>query len=185
MEQKLNEILKENEKVLWSGMPAFKAMGATHKTMYAGKCVVVAFLAIAFLMYYFLGVQEGTITFKPAVLVLAAVLAAVPLMLDWVDVKKMQKTVHAITDSRLISIVDGAVNSVEYAQVEEYKFVEDADGQVSLMCGSDMMNKGPRTCRTNAVFGLRMNAEGSACERFVLYAIPEADEVKKLITKLM
>lgn len=185
MEQKLNETLRENEKVLWSGKPEFKAFGATHKTAYAAKCAVVAAIVIGFLAYYFMGVKAGTITFKAMVLVLTAVVAAVPLVLEWVDVSKMKKTVYAMTDSRMISIVDGAVNSVEYAKVDAYKFVEDADGQVSLMCGTDMINQGPRTCRTNAVFGTRMRADGSACERFVLYAIPEADEVKKLAAKLL
>lgn len=183
MEQKLYENLKENEKVLWTGKPAFKALGDTHKKFYAAKVVVVLFLTTAFLMYYLMGVKEGTIVFKPAVIVLTAVVAAVPLTLEWLDAKKMSKTIYAITDTRIISIVDGAVHSVEYSKIKEYQFVDDADGQTSLVCGSDMMKKNSRSYRTGAVYGLSMNAENTACERFVLYAIPAADQVKKLIAE--
>jgi len=181
MEQKLNDILVDGEKLLWSGKPEFKSLGETHKNFYAGKVVVVAFALIAFFMYYFIGVKEGTIPFKAAVLVIMGVVAAVPLALEWLDVQKMNKTVYAVTDKRLISLVDTAVNTLTYDLIREYKFAEDADGQVSLVCGCDMMKKSPRTYRASAVYGLRMKDDHSECERFVMYAIPEADKVKKLV----
>lgn len=185
MEQKLYANLMEGEQVLWSGKPEFKTFGATHKSFIIVKAVVIAIALIGFFMYYFAGVQSGTIDFKASVIVIMAVVAAVPLALEWLDAQKMKKTVYAVTDKRLITLVDTAVNAVTYDQVKEHKFAEDADGQVSLVCGSDMMKKSPRTYRANAVFGLRMKDDGSACERFVMYAIPEADKVKKLTAKLM
>ena len=60
-----------------------------------GKAVVVAFAAISFLMYDLISVKNGLITFKAAVLLLTAVLAAVPLSLEWLDAQKMKKTIYS------------------------------------------------------------------------------------------
>lgn len=185
MEQKLYDNLMEGEKLLWSGKPEFKILGETHKNFFAGKIVVIAFALISFFMYYLIGVKNGTIEFKASVIVIMAVVAAVPMALEWLDAQKMKKAIYAVTDRRLISLVDTAVNAVSYNQIKEYKFAEDADGQVSLVCGSEMMKKNPRSYRASAVFGLKMKEDHSECERFVMYAIPEADEVKKLVATLM
>ena len=61
MEQKLKEVLVEGEQLLWSGKPEFKTLGETHKNTFAVKAVVVAFAAIAFLMYYLIGVKKHII----------------------------------------------------------------------------------------------------------------------------
>lgn len=185
MEQKLYENLAKDEQVLWTGKPEFKTLGATHKNFFAGKVVIVAVALIAFFMYYFMGVMAGTIQFKAAVILIMAVIAAVPLLLEWLDAQKMKKTLYAVTDSRLVAMVDSAVHAVTYDKIKAHKFAEDADGQISLVCGCDMMKKSPRSYRASAVFGLRMKADNSECERFVMYAIPEADKVKKLVGKLV
>ena len=185
MEQKLYENLMEGEKLLWSGKPEFKTLGNTHKNFFAAKVVVIVAALIAFFAYYFAGVKDGSIPFKGAVLVIMGVIAAVPLMLEWLDAQKMKKTIYAVTDSRLIAMVDTAVNVVSYDKIKTYKFEKDADGQTSLVCGCDMMKKSARTYRSAAVFGLRMKADNSECERFVMYAIPEADKVKTLVEKLV
>lgn len=183
MEQKLKETLMDGEKLLWSGTPEFKTLGETHKNFFAAKVVVIVFALVAFFMYYLIGVREGTIPFKASVFVIMGVIAAVPLLLEWLDAQKMKKTIYAVTDSRLIALVDTAVHVISYDKIKEYKFAEDADGQVSLVCGCDMMKKSPRSYRASAVFGLRMKDDQSECERFVMYAIPEADQVKKLVAK--
>ena len=185
METMLQDKLHPDETLLWSGKPVFKTLGETHKNFFAAKVVFIAFASIAFFMYYFIGVKEGTIPSKASVLVIMGVLAAVPLLLEWLDAQKMKKTVYAVTDRRLIALVDTAVNAISFDKVGEYKFEEDADGQMSLVCGCDMMKKSPRAYRASAVFGLRMKDDNSACERFVMYAIPEADKVKKLAAELI
>lgn len=185
MEQKLLDNLMDGEQVLWSGKPEFKIFGETHKNFFAAKVVVIAAALIAFFMYYFMGVQAGTIPFKASAIVIMLVVAAVPLTLEWLDAQKMKKTIYAVTDKRLLALVDTAVNAVTFDQVKEFKFEKDADDQVSLVCGCDMMKKSPRSYRASAVFGLRMKDDNSECERFVMYAITEADKVKKLVAKLV
>lgn len=185
MEQKLYDNLMDGEKLLWSGKPECKIFGKTHKNFFLAKAALIAVILIGFFAYYFAGVSAGTIPFKMAAIAIVLVIAAVPLTLEWLDAQKMKKTIYAVTDKRLITLVDTAVNAVTFEQVKAHKFAEDADGQVSLVCGCDMMKASPRTYRASAVFGLRMKADNSECERFVMYAIPEADKVKKLIAKLV
>lgn len=185
MEQKLYDNLMEGEKVLWSGKPESQTFGKTHKTFFIAKAAVIAIALIGFFMYYLGGVNAGTIPFKASAIIIVLVIAAVPLTLEWLDAQKMKKTIYAVTDKRLITLVDTAVNAVTFDQVKAHKFAEDADGQVSLVCGCDMMKASPRTYRASAVYGLRMKADNSECERFVMYAIPEADKVKKLVAKLV
>lgn len=183
MDTKLKDVLMDGEQLLWSGSPVFKTLGETHKTMYGVKAVIIVGALIAFLCYYMKGVMDGLIAFKAMAIVIMLVLAAVPLMLEWLDAQKMKKTVYAVTDSRLIAVVDTAVNVITYDKIKDYKFAADADGQVSLVCGCDMMKASPRSYRASCVYGVRMKGDGSECERFVMYALPEPDAVAELVNK--
>ncbi|MBQ3256891.1 MAG: hypothetical protein IJA67_05725 [Oscillospiraceae bacterium] len=183
MNDKLNEVLLEGEKLLWSGKPTMKMLDETHKNVYAGKAVLTVFGAVAFLMYYMLGVTEGTIPFKAAVLVLLAVLMGVILAPDRMDVGKLNKAVYGVTDRRLLVLVNGAVHAVAYDKIDAYKFETDKDGQTSLLCGESGMKVRPSRRRLNTIFGLRMTDDCSMCDRFVMYGIPEADKVEKLVNK--
>ena len=183
MNDKLDEYLQDGEQLLWSGKPAMKMLDETNKDVYAVKAVLTVFGAVAFLMYYMLGVTAGTIPFKAAVLVLLAVLVGVLLAPDWMDVGKLNKAVYAVTDRRLIVMVNGAVHAVAYDKIDAYKFDTDAAGQTTLMCGKSGMKTRPSRRRLNTIFGLRMSDDGSVCDRFVMYGIPEADKVEKLLKK--
>lgn len=183
MNDKLNEQLQEGEQLLWSGKPEFKTLGETMKSFYMAKCVVVAAALIGFFAYYAKIVASGQTEFKISVVVVMGLLAAVIIALEWIDAGKMKKTAYAVTDRRLISVVENAVHSVDYDKIEDYKFDIDKDGQVSLLVGKSAMSASPRNHRTNAIYGTRMTDDGTACDRFVFYAIPEADKVEKLVKK--
>ena len=183
MNDKLNEYLQEGEQLLWSGKPAMKMLDEAHKTTYAGKAVLTVFGAVAFLMYYMLGVTEGTIPFKAAVLVLLAVVVGVILAPDWMDVGKLNKAVYGVTDRRLLVLVNNALHAVSFDKIDDYKFDTDAAGQTTLMCGKSGMKVRPSRRRLNTIFGLRMSDDGTVCDRFVMYGLPEADKVEKLMKK--
>lgn len=183
MNEKINAQLQEGEKLLWTGEPEFVPMGNTHKSFYIAKVVVVLAAMAAFMAYYLKIVSTGQVEFNTMIVVIMAALAAVLLALEWVDAGKMKKTVYGITDRRLISVVETAVHTVSYDMIKDYKFDTDKDGQVSLVIGKSAMAANARSHRTNAVFGTRMTDDGTACERFVFYAIPEADKVKELMKK--
>ena len=181
MKEKLNEHLYEGEQLLWSGAPSMKMLDATHSAAYGVKTVVSVFAAVAFLLYYMLGVQAGTIHFKPMVIVLLLVLVGVVLAPDWMDVGKLNKAVYGVTDRRLMTLINGNVHSVEFAKITEYKFDTDKDGQVTLMCGKSGMKARPSRRRLQTIFGTRMTDDGTAVDRFVMYGIPEADKVEALM----
>ena len=183
MNEKLKEHLQEGEKLLWSGAPTVKMMDETYKNAYAGKAVVILFAAIAFLVYYMLGVQDGTIPFKASVIALTAILAAVVLAPDVMDVGKLNKAVYGVTDRRLLVFINGALHAIEFDKITDYKFDTDAAGQTTLMCGESAMKCRPTRRRLNTIYGTRMTDDGSACDRFVMYGIPEADKVEALMKK--
>ena len=53
---------------------------------------------------------------------------------------------------------------------------------ISLYIDSGMKTR-PSRRRLNTIFGLRMSDDGTVCDRFVMYGIPEADKVEKLMKK--
>ncbi|MBQ5672082.1 MAG: hypothetical protein IIV43_06980 [Oscillospiraceae bacterium] len=183
MNDKLNEYLQDGEQLLWSGKPTMKMPDEAHMNAYAVKAVLTVFGGVAFLMYYMLGVTHGTIPFKAAVLVLLAVLMGVILAPDWMDVGKLNKAVYAVTDRRLLVLVNNVVHAVSFDVIDAYKFDTDAAGQTTLMCGKSGMKTRPSRRRLNTIFGLRMSDDGTVCDRFVMYGIPEADKVEKLMKK--
>ena len=183
MNDKLKENLQDGEQLLWSGTPAMKMLDETHKNVYAIKAVLTVFGAVAFLMYYMLGVTAGTIPFKAAVLVLLAVLVGVILAPDRMDVGKLNKAVYGVTDRRLLVLVNNALHAVSFDVIDAYKLDTDAAGQTTLMCGKSGMKTRPSRRRLNTIFGLRMSDDGSVCDRFVMYGLPEADKVEKLLKK--
>lgn len=185
MNEKLAAQLQDGEQLLWEGVPEFKPLGETQKTVYIAKVVAVLAAAAAFLAYYVKIVNSGQVEFKISVIVILAALAAIALAMEWIDVGKTKKSVYGITDRRLIAVVENAVHTVSYDMIKDYKFDTDKDGQVSLLIGKCAMAANPRKHRVNAIFGTRMTDDGSACERFVFYAIPEADKVEALLKKLV
>lgn len=183
MDEKLIGQLQEGEQLLWSGKPTMKMLDNTHKTAYLGKAALTAIAAVAFLVYYMMGVTAGIIPFKAAVPVLLVVLMGVVLAPDWMDIGKLNKAVYGVTDRRLIVMVNGYVHAVAFDKIDAYKFDTDKDGQTTLMCGASGMKVAPARRRLNTIFGLRMSDDGSVCDRFVMYGIPEADKVEKLVKK--
>ena len=125
MNDKLNEYLQDGEQLLWSGKPTMKMPDEAHMNAYTVKAVLTVFGGVAFLMYYMLGVTHGTIPFKAAVLVLLAVLMGVILAPDWMDVGKLNKAVYAVTDRRLLVLVNNVVHAVSFDVIDAYKFDTD------------------------------------------------------------
>lgn len=183
MNNKLNEYLQEGEQLLWSGRPAVKMMDEVYTNAYAVKVALTVIGAVAFLMYYMLGVTGGTIHFKPAVILILLVLMGVVLAPDWMDVNKLNKSVYGMTDQRLLILVNGNLHAVKLSMITAYKFDVDAEGQISLLCGKSGMKVRPTRRRLNTIFGLRMTDDGTACDRFVMYGIPDADRVEALMNQ--
>ena len=183
MNEKLKEYLADGEQLLWSGAPSVKTLDEAHKTAFIGKAVLTVAAVAAFLLYYMAGVQAGTITFKFSAIVLTLVLGAVVLLPDYMDVGKLNKAVYGMTDRRLIVVVNGYAHDIAFDKIADYRFDTDKAGQTTLMCGKSGMKTRPDRRRLNTIFGTRMSDDGSVCDRFVMYGIPEAHTVEKLMAK--
>lgn len=183
MEKKLYDHLIEEEKVLWTGSPEFIAMDKTNKPFILGKAAAVIAVMAAFVVYYMVQVAAGAAEMKISAFVIVAALTALVTLPEILDANKLKKTLYAVTDRRLISIVGSNVESVEYCKIKQYAFEEDADGQVSLLCGERAMASKPRLRRLYTILGTRLTEDKSTCDSFVFYGVPEADKVKKLIAK--
>jgi len=181
MEKKLNDHLIEGEKILWTGSPDFVALGKTNKPFIVGKAALVILAMAIFLVYYLSQVAAGAAEMKISAFVIVAALTALVVLPEILDANKLKKTIYAVTNRRLISVVSGSVESVEYSKIKEYAFEEDADGQVSLLCGDHAMQSKPRLRRLLTILGTRLSEDKTVCESFVFYGVPEADKVQKLI----
>lgn len=183
MEYKLNDYLIEGEKILWTGSPDFVALDKTNKPFIIGKAVAMIVAMAIFLIYYLSQTAAGAAELKFSVFVIVAALAALVVLPEILDANKLKKTIYAVTDRRLISIVSGSVESVEYSKIKEYTFETDKDGQISLLCGERAMSSKPRLRRLLTILGTRLSEDKNVCESFVFYGVPEADKVKKLVAK--
>lgn len=182
MEELLKESLREEEKLLWSGRPeAFETLDKTHKTPFIRKGIITALVTIALCVAYVVLAKIEEAPLKPAVLVVIAACGAFIIARDLLDASKIRKRAfYAITDKRLLVLTDTA-KSVEYSAINAAKLDKDEDGHVSLLCGNDGIKAKPWKRREAVLTGSCTDDSTGLCERFVLYAIPDADKVKEIL----
>lgn len=183
MEQKLQEQLREGETVLWTAAPSFQAMDNTHKKIYLLKVIIMIAASVGFICSYLSYLSASGEPLKIAAFVLVVLLNALILSPEPMDAKKLRNSLYALTDQRLISLVGGNVHSVELLQITQYELAEDADGQVSLLCGVNGVAAKPWQRRVKTIQGTRLNEQKTVCESFVMYGVTEADKLKKLLAK--
>ena len=183
MEDKLQKILNENEKVLWSGTPeAFDTLDNTYRTPYLLKTVIAALIAIVVSVFYVNYAANNGIPVKIGVIIFLAALAVMIAWPDLSDAKKLKTNVlYALTDSRMIVISGIEVAEVEYDKVDAFTFAEDADGHTSLLCGAEAMEEKPSSRRFSTLKGARFN--DGKLSSFVMYALPDADKVRSIVAK--
>ena len=97
------------------------------------------------------------------------------------DASKIRKRMqYAITDKRLIILTDSD-KSVEYSAISAAKLDRDEDGHTSLLCGEDAIKAKPWKRRAATLSGAITDDNTGMCERFVMYALPDADKVKETL----
>ena len=97
------------------------------------------------------------------------------------DASKIRKrALYAITDKRLLILTDSA-KSVEYSAISAAKLDRDEDGHTSLLCGEDAIKAKPWKRRAAMLSGAITDDNTGMCERFVMYALPDADKVKETL----
>ena len=182
MEELLKEALREDEKLLWSGRPeAFETLDKTHKSPFIRSGIIAAVVTIALCVAYVILAKAKDVPLKPAVLVIVAACGIFIILRGLNDASKIKKRVlYAITDKRLIILTDSA-KSVEYSAISAAKLDRDEDGHTSLLCGEDAIKARPWKRRAAVLSGAITNENTGMCERFVMYALPDADKIKEIL----
>lgn len=182
MEELLKESLREDEKLLWSGRPeAFETLDKTHKSPFIRRGIITAVVTVALCVAYVILVRAKEAPVKPAVLVIVAACGIFIILRGLLDASKIRKRAcYAITDKRLIILTDSA-KSVEYSAINVAKLDRDEDGHTSLLCGRDAIKMKPWKRRVAVLSGAITDADTGQCDRFVMYALPDADKVKEIL----
>ena len=189
METLLQSKLKPEETLLWTGTPeAFETLDQTHKSAYIKKCIAVLVAAAAVILWYIHYAASKGHAVSAVVIVLVLLIAVYGVTSDLLDANKLKtKTMYALTDMRLIAVLGGSVEGVEYRNIDQYGFAEDEDGHVSLLCGEMALEESNRLRRTATVRGVCNHADTGRCRSFAMYALSKEDaaEVEKIVSKYM
>lgn len=179
MDEKLKEALRENEKLLWTGKTeACELMDKTNKPSFIKKCIIALSVAVALTVGYLLVAEAQHV--KVALIVVFFLAAGIAPFNTVSDGMKVRKLSYAVTDQRLMQIGE-SIKSVEYSAVPACTFKTDDDGHTTLLVGTDAMKEPSHKWRALSVIGTRMDENGTLCESFAMYNIPDADKLKKIL----
>ena len=179
MDEELKNTLQEGEKVLWEGKPEnFITLDNTNKKPFIIKVVITAVVCIALIVAY----CAATIpldNFKPALPIVIAAFGILIASGTFLDARKLRRQRYYITDRRLIWISD-STRSVPYETIQEYLFSRDEDDHMTLLVGVNAVKKKSHKWRSMAAGSVFMNDDTGVCEQAVFYAIPRAEQFKKI-----
>ena len=183
MEENLKKALKDDEKLLWSGQPEkFETFDKTYKPLFIRKLVISLLVGIFLSVGYFILSQKSEAEIKWGFLVLVWLFCVISPVNVFRDANSLRKnTVYAMTDRRLFTVIDSTtVRDITLAQIEKASFLTDEDGHVSLFCGKEG-KKPDNNLRSITLTVPSINEETDKCERYVMYAVPQADKLRKLL----
>ena len=181
MEDLLKNALDENETLLWSGRPEnFEVFDKTNKKCFVKKAVIAAIVSVLLIgAYALMSVPNGN--FKFIIVVIILVFAGYSPLNVLMDANKLKKKIgYAITDKRLLTVLDSA-KGIPYSAIDCAALRTDEDGHVTLLCGPDALNSKPGDWRAFTVIGAYMDDSGEKCDRYAMYALPDAERVKAIL----
>ena len=186
MEHKLESILQEGEQLLWSGRPEpVGTLQGIYKTAILRKLLLIAAGIVILAGWYISAAVKNGVEVQPIAIIVCALPFLYSLYNDFADAKVLrERTLYAMTDKRMITVANDAVSGVEYAHIEDWKLEADADGVVSLVCGTDAVKAKATARREAAVCGVRTNLDTGMCESYVMYGITaDGDKVAEIAAK--
>ena len=186
MEEQLKKAMDEDEKLLWSGRPEkFEILDKTYKPIFLRKSVISLLVGVFLSVGYILLAQKNGIGIKWGLFIIVWFFCAISPVNILRDAKSLAgKTVYGMTDKRLITVADtDTIRTVTFDQLEKASFYTDEAGLTSLICGKEGNLKPGGNLRGAALSGVSMNEDENKCDRFVLYAVPHADKLRKLLAE--
>ena len=178
----LKEELNKGEKLLWYGTPeSFETLDKTYKSAYIKRAIRIISIVAAFCILYIVYALSKGIELKPVLVLVAMGFAVFGSFSYYSNARNLRKAIYAITDQRIINIVE-VPKSVEFARIKEAQIKCDEDGHYSLLCGNKVVKSKSHTWRSFALLDPYIDEATGICERFALYAIPDAENVKKILS---
>ena len=186
MEELLRAKLHDDETLLWTARPEdFETMDAAYKTAIIRKIVMVILGIVVLGGWYVSAAIANGVKVQPLAIVVCALPFLYSIWNDFSDAKKLRtQVVYGLTDQRIVTLNGKLLHALEYAKVQEYEFVTDGAGHVSLLCGPDALKAGAKRAREAAVCGFRMNIDTDTCESYAMYGITDhAQQMKDILSK--
>lgn len=181
----IKQELREGEKLLWSASPeSFETLDLTHKTHFIKRAILICGIVGALCVLYIAYALSKGIALKPALVIIAVVCAVIASFSFLSDAKKIRRATYAVTDQRLIMAID-LIKCVDYNNIKEVQFKSDADGHVSLLCGVQTIGSKPYQWRSLTVTDPYFDPETGICERFSFYAVPDAENLKDILSNFL
>ena len=183
MEEQLRERLVEGEKLLWIGRPeSFETLDRTNKTSIIVGLVIKVVITLGLLLLFIISARENG-GISPGVIAFILAFAAFALANPFFIARRLsKKTIYGLTDKRVLRA--GAYDqAVPYERIRSAVLRTDADGHISLLCGSRAIDLKPRQWRGEADASFIDNAGEPQADRVILYALPMDDELKSLLNK--
>lgn len=185
MEQKLNELLEQNERVLWLGKPEKSKLlkAPDRRRQIIMWCVLAVFLAVSCVLVipYMARIGRPVNVIAVAFIVInfvPALMAFRPMM----DQRLLEhKAVYAITDRRVLAVVKDAVFTLPLAGLEWVITSRDLD-RGSLRFGAAAYAK-DQDDRADAVLGVVGVKDERTTTGLVFFHIPQVDAVAELLRK--
>ncbi len=183
MEEILKDELRQGEKILWKGKPEnFETLDLTHKKPLINRAIFIITIVALLCIIYAVYAISNNIEVKYILIVVAMFCAVMGVVNGFNQGRKMKKMTYVITDQRIISVLE-LPKSLEYSQVKEVEFKEDADGHISVLFGEDAIKAKPYQRRALALLDPYIDEESGFCSRFAFYAVPDADNLKNIMAK--
>ena len=183
MDEMLNTSLDKGEEILWRGhAEPFETLDKTHKPVFIRRVAIGAAIAVAFALL--LGILGGLDRKSLLMIVIVALLCAIPAINMISDGSKLKKKMEYVATTERLIILRDAVRSVYYSQIKTAAFKEDQDGHVSLLCGPEALKAKPSKWREICVVGAGAG-ESTECERFCFYAPADRKKLEKVLHEKM
>ena len=182
---KIKEELLQGEELLWSGVSeSFETLDKTNKSACIRKAIIIFSVVAALCIFYIVYAGSKGIDLKPGLIIIVMALALVASFNFYAQANKLRRGVYAITDQRIISIID-TPKSVELSRIKYIQMKTDEDGHVSILCGKQVIESKSHQWRALALLDPSIEAETGICERFVIYAISDAETVKRVLSDFL
>ena len=119
MEVKLQSVLEEGEQLLWSGRPEpIGTLQGLYKSAILRKILMIVAGIVILAGWYISAAVKNGVDVQPIAIIVCALPFLYSIYNDFADAKALrERTLYAMTDRRMITVVDKAVSGVEYDMI--------------------------------------------------------------------